>query len=221
MSASSARPGRRDPDGPAGHRGGIYFRRAGREAGLTLVELVTSMFLGGMVLLGLGSVYAYAVGVWENTEAKISLQTNGSLALDYLAAAAGSAERYSISAGKQLRLDLPASPLDKASRAGHRIFKVKEEALWMEDGGGLRRLIPSPGDSAIGVADFQAVAKTDPQSRTLTLDLRVALFSRAKGGRDADTMWFATTMHMRNCKSFDCAVPESAGSAAKSAGAAL
>jgi Tfp pilus assembly protein PilW len=221
MSASAARLGRPDPHGPPGHRGGISRPRAGREAGLTLVELITSMFLGGMVLLGLGSVYAYAIGVWGNTEAKLSLQTNGSLALDYLTAAAGSAENYSISSGKELWLGVPASPLDKTSRAGHRRFKLKEEALWMDDGGEFRRLIPASGDSAIGVADFQAVAETDPRSGVLTLDLRVALFSRAKGSRDADTMWFATKMHMRNRKPLEGAVPGSAGSAATFAGAAL
>jgi hypothetical protein len=189
-----------------------------RESGLTLVELVTSMFLGGMVLLGLGSVYAYAIGVWGNTEAKLSLQTNGSLALDYLSAAAGSAETYSISAGKELRLGVPASPLNKASRAGTRSFRLKEEALWMDDGREFRPIIPAPGDSAVGVADFQAVAEADPQSGVLTLDMRVSLFSRAKGNREPDTMWFATTVHLRNRGLSGGAVTGSPGSAAASTG---
>jgi Tfp pilus assembly protein PilW len=198
----------------------ICRNRVRREAGLTLVELVTSMFLGGMVLLGLGSVYAYAIGVWGNTERKLSLQTNGSLALDYLTAAAGSAETYSISAGKELRLGVPASPLDESSRPGSRGFRLKEEALWMDDGRAYRRIIPAPGDSAIGVSDFQAVAETDPQSGILTLAMRVALFSRAKSDREPDTMWFATTVHLRNRGLSGGAVPGNAGPAA-SAGTAL
>jgi Tfp pilus assembly protein PilW len=206
--------------GRLGKLGEISRRRVGREEGLTLVELVTSMFLGGMVLLGLGSVYAYAIGVWGNTETKLSLQTNGSLALDYLTAAAGSAESFSISAGKELRLGVPASPLDKSSRASTRGFRLKEEALWMDDGKEYRRLIPAPGDSAVGVSDFLAVAETDPQSGILTLDMRVALFSRGKGNRKPDTMWFATTVHLRNRGLSGGAVSGSAGSAIVSAGTA-
>ncbi|MEO6097608.1 MAG: prepilin-type N-terminal cleavage/methylation domain-containing protein [Fibrobacteria bacterium] len=214
-------PGQLDKPAQLHSPGAIPRSRSCREKGLTLVEMVTSMFLGGMVLLGLGSVYAYAIGVWGNTEAKLSLQTNGSLALDYLTTAAGSAETYSISAGKELGLNLPASPLDKTSRVSHRRFRLKEEALWMDDGKEFRRLIPAPGDSAVGVSDFQAVAETDPQSGILTLDMRVALFSRAKGNREADTMWFATTVHLRNRDLSGGAVSGSAGSASKSRGAAL
>ena len=152
------------------------------------------MFLGGAVFLGLGWVYGFATGMWIQSEAKVRMDAEGTYALEQMAAAASQAYKLSFLQGKELDLDLPASPLDEQSRVRKRIFKLRERTLWMDG----KPIVPSPGDSGIGVADLKLEEAFDAALGVRVFSLGVQMFSRETPNRPSDSLWFETSVHMRN-----------------------
>lgn len=167
---------------------------AAARAGATLIEMIMALFLGGMVLLGLGWVYGLASGLWMQSEAKMRMHANGTLALRQMADTAGLADRMELGSGSELRLSMPASPLDPQSLSAVRVFRRKEEALWMDG----KAIVPGLGDSGIGVAEFLPEEWTDPATGVRVLSLMLKLYSRSAPGRPSDSMQFQTTVHLRN-----------------------
>ena len=167
--------------------------RAG-QAGTTMVELITTLFLAALVLLGLGYVYAFAVGLWARSEAKMSMHFNGTYALAQMASVASEAQDQSITQGTELRLTVPASLLDDTAKSRVRVFRLKDNALWMD---GLQ-IVPSVGDSGIGVAGLHVADTVDAFRGTRVLNLGVRMFARGRNGEPEDTMWFETSVHLRN-----------------------
>ncbi len=163
------------------------------QVGLTLMEVMISTFLGGMVLIGLSIAYAYAVGLWGNAERKVAMHVDGTFAVEAIARAASQAEAMSIGP-KRLELTLPASPLIKDAVVLQKVFRLTDEALWVDDS----LLIPSPGDSGIGVAEFIPEEAVDEASGVQVLAFKLCLFSRESLVRSADSMWFASEVHLRN-----------------------
>ena len=153
-----------------------------------------AMFLGGAVFLGLGWVYGFASGLWIQSEAKMRMHADGTYALEQMVSAASQAEFQSLRKGKELHLFLPASPLDNRSRARERIFQLRDQVLWMDG----KPIVPAPGDSGIGVSDLKLEETIDAASGVSVLSLGVRLFSRERPNRASDSIWFETSVHLRN-----------------------
>jgi Tfp pilus assembly protein PilW len=164
------------------------------QGGATLVETLAALFLGGMVLLGLQWVYGSALALWARSDTKMTMHADGTYALEQMAAAARQADGQTLRSGTELHLTIPASLLDANSKSEERVFLLKNEILWMDG----KALVPAPGDSSIGVAALKLEETVDAAADVRVLSLGVQLFSRETPNRASDSMWFATSVHLRN-----------------------
>jgi hypothetical protein len=161
--------------------------------GMTLVEVMLSVFLGGMVLMGLSVAFAYGIGLWGRTERKLAMHADGNFALESIMATASMAESHELG-NQRLVLTVPASPLDPESQTEQKIFRLTDQMLWGNDS----VLIPFPGDSGIGVADFRIEEDIDGLTGIPVLELTLCLFSRETLIHPSDSMWFESRVHLRN-----------------------
>lgn len=162
------------------------------QVGMTLVELVVAMLLGGGVLLGLGYVFALTSGQWLRGHAKLTLQADGSRALEEISRAAGHAGEYAMREG-ELSLAFPASPMGPPGTRPI-VFRLRDQILYRD---GLP-LVPFPGDTSVGVAEFLPEPLRTGADGVEVLRIRLKLFARLDQEAVPDTMQFETLVYPRN-----------------------
>lgn len=168
------------------------------QAGVTLVELIIAICLGGMVFLGLGYVFGLNYGLWMRGQSRMILHAGASRALEEIARSARQASGFSLAAEGELRVFSPPSPHGdtSASDAGSEVvFRIKDDLL-LRNG---ETLLPHLGDSAaFGVAGFEPRLIIAEGTGVRTLRVRLSLFTRSSASAPAETLHFETAAHARN-----------------------
>ena len=163
-----------------------------RQAGVTLMELIFALILGGMALLGLGFVFGIDSGLWVRGQAKMALHAGATRALEEIGRDAGHASDI-VSGEDGLFLRYPVSPLTGTARPETE-YKLREQCLWRND----TLVVPQLGDTTLGVADFRSAYETDDETGMRLLKVRLSLFARRRPEDRVDTPWFETDVHARN-----------------------
>lgn len=163
------------------------------QGGVTLVELVVALMIGGGVVLGLGYAFALNTGLYLENRARLTVQSDASRALEVIANAAGHAGAYSIPEEGELRLAFPVSPLGQAEPL-ETIFRLEDHIL-LKDG---EPLVPFRGDTTVGVSQFLAEESAMDANGVAVLTVKLKLYSRTGQDRIPDTLAFETTVHARN-----------------------
>ena len=172
---------------------GGQARSKGPHAGVTLLELIVALSLGGTILLGMGFVYGIDYGMWMRGQAKMALNADASRALEAIGRAAGNAAEFSMPAERELHLRFAAPPLGE-SGPREIVFRVRDQALW-RDG---EPIVPSTGDTSVGVAELTADTLEVRGTGLRVLTVGLALYLRKGSDTPSDTLRFRTTVHARN-----------------------
>lgn len=183
-----------------GRRAGLPSGPGGAlpQAGVTLVELVIAVCLGGMVFLGLGYVYGLNYGLWMRGQSRMILHAGASRALEEIVREAGQASGFSQPSEGELRVFSPPSPAGDTAASGdasETVFRIKDDQL-LRNG---ETLIPHRGDSAAyGVAAFDPRLDIAEGTGVRTIQVRLSLFTRPSASAPAETLHFETAAHPRN-----------------------
>jgi hypothetical protein len=168
------------------------------QAGVTLVELVIAVFLGGVVFLGLGYVFGLNYGLWLRGQDRMVLHAGAARALEQIVQVAGQASGFSIPEEGELRIFSPPSPLGDTAASGfpsETVFRLQDDRL-LRNG---EPLVPHLGDSAaIRVASFDPRLVVAEGSGVRTLQVRLSLYTVGGPSAPAETLHFETAAHGRN-----------------------
>jgi Tfp pilus assembly protein PilW len=168
------------------------------QAGVTLVELVIAIFLGGLVFLGLGYVFGLNYGLWMRGQDRMVLHAGAARALEEIVRSAGQASGFSLPEDGELRIFSPPSPIGDSATTG----VASETVFRFQDGKLLRNgatLVPHLGDSAaVRVAAFDPRLVIAEGSGVRTLQVRLSLHTLGGPSAPAETLHFETAAHGRN-----------------------
>lgn len=166
--------------------------------GVTLVELVIAVFLGGVVFLGLGYIFGLNYGLWLRGQDRMVLHAGAARALEEIVRSAGQASGFSLPEAGELRIISPPSPLENAATQE----PAPETVFCLQDGRLLRNgepLVPHLGDSAaFRVAAFAPRLVIAEGSGVRTLQVRLSLYTLGGASAPAETLHFETAAHGRN-----------------------
>ena len=164
-----------------------------RQTGVTLMELMFALILGGMALLGLGYVYGLNYGLLSRSQPKMALHAGATRALETINRDAGHASDFSMPSESELILRYPIDPLGDSARS-EIVYKLQEERL-LRNG---ERIVPQEGDTALHVSEFLPRDTIAERTGRRLLTVSLSLYTRRGGGSAADSLTFKTTVHARN-----------------------
>jgi len=168
-------------------------RPSGGTRGVTLLEVMVALMIGGMVLLGLGYVYGLNYGLWMRGQTAILLHSGATRAIEEISRDAGHASDFTLPGANELHLLFPASPMGGPVPA-EIVYQVRERRLWRDTS----MVVPQPGDTNLGVAAFRCDTTVVTGTAIRMLTLHLALFAQNGTDMPADTLRFETTVYARN-----------------------
>lgn len=172
-------------------------RTCGPQAGVTLVELVIALFLGGIVFLGLGYVFGLNYGLWMRGQSRMVLHAGAARALEEIVRTAGYASGFSLASEGELRVFTPPSPIGDpgvSETASETVFRLQDNRLYRNG----KLLVPHKGDSTLGVAAFEPRFVIAEGTGVRTLRVSLSLYTRGGPSAPAETLHFETAAHARN-----------------------
>ena len=161
------------------------------ETGTSLIEVVATVAILGLLILGLASVYVFGLDSWQKTEDTMRLQQNGTYLINYLSRDADGGALIDCT-DDELTITYPK--IDGLLQSQSVVYKLEDGRVFRQDVGGKKQIMPfSEMDSSITVKDHKLWTYNEPNH---TIEVQALLI--LKSGSYSEEMAFTTTIHPRN-----------------------